>query len=66
MNGPYRIIGVYVWFAIAIAYFEHCKLFATDAILGTLMTCTRSQYFWDMIVQVTNTVCLILKYLSSI
>lgn len=28
-----------------------CKVFATDAILATLMTCGRSKYSWDIVVQ---------------
>ena len=27
-----------------------CKVFATDAILATLMTCARSKYSWDIVV----------------
>ena len=30
-----------------------CKVFATDAILATLMTCGRSKYSWDVVVQVS-------------
>ena len=30
-----------------------CKVFATDAILATLMTCGRSKYSWDIVVQVS-------------
>lgn len=30
-------------------------MFATDAILATLMTCTRSKYSWDIVVQVLIT-----------
>ena len=32
---------------------EHsdCKVFATDAILATLMTCARSNYSWDITAQ---------------
>ena len=29
-----------------------CKVFATDTILSTLMTCARSNYSWDIVVQV--------------
>ena len=29
-----------------------CKVFATDTILSTLMTCARSSYSWDIVVQV--------------
>lgn len=29
-----------------------CKVFATDTILATLMTCARSSYSWDIVVQV--------------
>ena len=30
---------------------SHGNVFATDAIIGTLMCCTRSVYSWDVIVQ---------------
>lgn len=29
---------------------KDCKVFATDAILATLMTCARSKYSWDIVV----------------
>lgn len=29
-----------------------CKVFATDTIMATLMTCARSNYSWDIVVQV--------------
>ena len=29
-----------------------CKVFATDTILATLMTCARSSYSWDIVVEV--------------
>ena len=29
-----------------------CKVFATDTILSTLMTCARSSYSWDIVVEV--------------
>ena len=50
----------HVLLKLAKVHREHCKVFATDAILATLMTCTRSQYSWDIVVQVTNTVCVII------
>ena len=31
-----------------------CKVFATDAILATLMTMTRSKYSWDIVVHVSR------------
>ena len=31
---------------------KECNVFATDAILATLMTSPRSAYSWDIIVQV--------------
>ena len=30
---------------------DDCKVFATDAILATLMTCARSKYSWDIVAQ---------------
>ena len=33
---------------------DTCKVFATDAILATLMTCTRSRYSWDIVVNVSH------------
>lgn len=33
---------------------KDCSVFATDAILATLMTSPRSAYSWDIIVQVST------------
>lgn len=42
----------YVWKTVFLQLTKssECKVFATDAILATLMTCARSKYSWDVVV----------------
>jgi len=51
----WRALRFWDWcytFTLQLSKTSGCKVFATDAILATLMTCARSKYSWDVVVQV--------------